>query len=124
MKFDIDRISRLAGLGSSGTGVLSEGGNRSKREEPGHALKSDKKGASYDGHALAEAEEEMENEMYDDGDEVMNEEDDVDPITEARLRHIIQMEVESMIAERNRTNSSNASKGVTLGFAGPGFRRN
>jgi hypothetical protein len=110
MKFDIDRISRLAGLGSSGTGVLSEGGNRSKREEPGHAL--------------AEAEEEMENEMYDDGDEVMNEEDDVDPITEARLRHIIQMEVESMIAERNRTNSPNASKGVTLGFAGPGFRRN
>ena len=114
MKFDIDRISRLAGL-ETGTGVLNEGGNRSKREDPGLALKGDKKGASYDGHALAEAEEE---------ETAMHEEDeDVDPITEARLKHIIQMEVESMIAERNRRNTS-ASRGVTLGFAGPGFRRN
>lgn len=114
MKFDIDRISRLAGL-ETGAGVLNEGGNRSKREDPGLALKGDKKGASYDGHSLAEAEE----------DEMpMDEEDEeVDPITEARLKHIIQMEVESMIAERNRRNTS-ASRGVTLGFAGPGFRRN
>ena len=37
MKFDINRLSRLAGLpgSDSDSGLLSEAGNRSKHEDPG-----------------------------------------------------------------------------------------
>jgi len=114
MKFDINRIARLAGLEERGSGLLSEGGNRSKREDPaGPPLKSDKKGVSYDSHQLAE------NEYEEDMDMMDEEEEGMDPIMEARLKHIIQLEVESMLKEKK----SSSSRGVTLGFAGPGFRR-
>ncbi len=116
MKFDVERLSRLAGLGGNDSGtLLSEGGNLSKREDPaGPPLKSDKKGSTYDGHQLAEAAEDEEG-MEDMGEEM-------DPIMEARLKHIIQMEVESMLSARNTTKSQ-SSRGVTVGFVGPGFRR-
>jgi len=114
MKFDVNRIARLAGLQEGGNSLLNEGGNRSKREDPaGSPLKSDKKGVSYDSHQLAENEYEEDMDMMDEEDEGM------DPIMEARLKHIIQLEVESMIKEKKAAKG----RGVTLGFAGPGFRR-
>jgi hypothetical protein len=114
MKFDIERLAHLAGLGGRSGTLLSEGGNLSKREDPsGPPLKSDKKGVSYDGYTLAEAAEEEQEGMED---------EEMDPIMEARLKHIIQMEVESMLASRNSA-ASKPARGITTGFVGPGFRR-
>jgi len=115
MKFDIERLSRLAGLGGGSGTLLKEGGNLSKREDPsGPPLKSDKKGVSYDGYSLAEAPE--------DEEEMGENDEEMDPIMEARLKHIIQMEVESMLSNRNST-ASKPARGITTGFVGPGFRR-
>jgi hypothetical protein len=121
MKFDLNRIAQLAGLGTDSTSVLSEASNRSKREDPGFSgLSTDKKGVTHDGHYLAEAAEEEEEEEM--------ETEEMDPIMEARLKHFIQMEVETMIAERQAaaaSQKSNAVRGAgrTMGFAGPGFHR-
>ena len=68
---------------------------------------------SYDSHQLSENEYEEDMGMMDE------EEEGMDPIMEARLKHIIQLEVESMLKEKK----SSSSRGVTLGFTGPGFRR-
>jgi hypothetical protein len=93
MKFDVNRLSKLAGLESDETTtVLSEGSNRSRHEDP--ALADDKE--HYHGKQLNEME------LADDEDEV-SEADDMDEVYEideadlvAELRRV------KMMAESRR----------------------
>lgn len=82
MKFDVNRLSKLAGLESSGTqNVLSEASNRSKHEDP--ALKDDRDhyhGNQLNEMDLADDEEKIEEDM----DEMVYEIDEADLVAELR----------------------------------------
>lgn len=84
MKFDVNRLSKLAGLESSGTqNVLSEASNRSKHEDP--ALKDDRD--HYHGSQLNEmdlAPDDKADEGEDPMDETVYEIDEADLVAELR----------------------------------------
>jgi len=79
MKFDVNRLSKLAGLESSRTqNVLSEASNRSKHEDP--ALADDKD--HYHGKQLNEME--LADDEEEDMDEMVYEIDEADLVAELR----------------------------------------
>ena len=98
MKFDVNRLSRLAGLpgSDSDSGLLSEAGNRSKHEDPG----LDKDDAHGQGKHLNETQ----------ADEEVLEIDEVelqqeikrlqqDKLAESRLREAVRDEIKAILEE-------------------------
>jgi len=133
MKFDVNRLSRLAGLpgSDSDSGLLSEAGNRSKHEDPG----LDKDDAHGQGKHLNETQ----------ADEEVLEIDEVelqqeirrlrkDKLAENRLRDAVRSEIQGILEEVGAyqvdgkwvygdNQPTNSREGlVNLAFPGIGFR--
>jgi hypothetical protein len=133
MKFDVNRLSRLAGLpgSDSDSGLLSEAGNRSKHEDPG----LDKDDAHGQGKHLNETQ----------ADEEVLEIDEVelqqeikrlqqDKLAESRLREAVRDEIKAILEDVGAYQAdgkwvygdnqpTNSKEGlVNLAFPGIGFR--
>tara|TARA_Y100000310_G_scaffold190315_1_gene190246 strand:+ start:15298 stop:15699 length:402 start_codon:yes stop_codon:yes gene_type:complete len=133
MKFDVNRLSRLAGLpgSDSDSGLLSEAGNRSKHEDPG----LDKDDAHGQGKHLNETQ----------ADEEVLEIDEVelhqeikrlqqDKLAESRLREAVRDEIKAILEDVGAYQTdgkwvygdnqpTNSKEGlVNLAFPGIGFR--
>ena len=133
MKFDVNRLSQLAGLpgSDSDSGLLSEAGNRSKHEDPG----LDKDDAYGQGKHLNEIQ----------ADEEVLEIDEVelqqeikrlqqDKLSESRLREAVRDEIKAILEDVGAYQAdgkwvygdnqpTNSKEGfVNLAFPGIGFR--
>ncbi|MAG27619.1 hypothetical protein CMI47_18960 [Candidatus Pacearchaeota archaeon] len=132
MNFDINRLSKLAGLPASESGVLTEAQNRSKHDDPG-----------IDGPDQAEQVNETEEEDPDDDEVLEVDENELreavasmrkQNLEESRLREAVRGEIRTVLEDLGMVESdsrwvygdnqpTNSRKGlVNLAFPGIGFK--